>query len=389
MFAGVRSWLYFFFKRTGALSSWIASFNGAGQCAAFGARPEGTRLQRMQNSPQWAKGRFKNPDGLYNDLVGMLFGLFKSSPHKIPKSPLPVIRVERDRFAKDPSSGLRLTWLGHSTMLIEVDGFRVLTDPVWGPRTSPLRWIGPKRWYDPLLPLDHLPPLDAILISHDHYDHLDYPTLTAMKAWKVRFITPLGVGAHLSAWGIPEDRITEMDWWDRLSIGSLEIVCTPARHASGRGLADKDRTLWGGFALIGPRHRVYFSGDTGLFSGMKDIGERLGPFDLTLIEAGAYHRSWPDWHIGPEQAVTAHLWVKGKVLIPIHWGLFSLAYHSWTEPVERLDVAAKKRGVKTFVPKPGESIEPATAPPTERWWPQIPWETAEQSPIVSTKVDQK
>jgi L-ascorbate metabolism protein UlaG (beta-lactamase superfamily) len=358
----------------------------------MGKGAEGARLERMRGSSQWSDGVFENPQPLWNDGWGMVTEVFSGSDYGSPDASvsLPVEEVDPARFDRAPSTGLRVTWLGHSTLLIEIDGLRVLTDPVWGPRTSPLRWLGPARWYPPLIALDELPAIDAVIISHDHYDHLDQPTIDAMKEWDTIFVAPLGVGAHLEYWGVPTDRIVELDWWERTRVGELELVATPARHASGRSLFDQNATLWAGYALLGPRHRVYFSGDTGLFPAMTEIGERFGPFDLTMIEAGAYGQSWPDWHIGPEQAVRAHQMVRGEVLLPIHWGLFNLAYHGWTEPIERTLVAAAAAGVDVAAPRPGQSFEPETLGPgglTERWWPDVPWRDADEYPIVSTNVD--
>jgi L-ascorbate metabolism protein UlaG (beta-lactamase superfamily) len=290
-------------------------------------------------------------------------------------------------LATPPPSGLRVTWLGHSTTLVEIDGHRVLTDPVWGERASPLPWLGPRRWYSPPLPLADVGSVDAVVISHDHYDHLDRATIVAIKDWPTTFVVPLGLGAHLAAWGVPEARIVELDWWDRTTVRGLTIVCTPARHASGRMIVDNDAKLWAGYAFLGDRHRVYFSGDTGLFPALREIGARLGPFDLTMIEVGQYNRAWPDWHIGPEQALRAHQWARGRLMMPIHWGLFRLAYHGWTEPVERLLVAAQTAGAHVVIPRPGQSFEPASPPPIERWWPALPWKTAAQDPIVSTQVE--
>jgi L-ascorbate metabolism protein UlaG (beta-lactamase superfamily) len=355
---------------------------------ALGRGAQGARRERMERSAQWTGGGFENPQPLYNDWWGSLTGMFDASPAVSPDGePVPTVPGGRERWAAPPATGLRVTWLGHSTSLVELDGYVVLMDPVWSERASPLTWVGPKRWYAPPIALGELPKVDAVVISHDHYDHLDHGTLVAMKDWDTTFIVPLGVGAHLEAWGVPASRIVELDWWERTRVRELEIVATPARHASGRTLTDKDATLWAGFALLGPKHRAYYSGDTGLFPAMKDIGERLGPFDVTLIEVGQYNRSWPDWHIGPEQAVLAHQWVRGRVLLPVHWGLFTLALHGWTEPIERVLAAAGERGQAVLVPRPGESIEPEASPGLSRWWPELPWQTAAQHPIISTKVD--
>ena len=341
-------------------------------------------MDRSPQSPQWRDGRFRNPQPLWNDTWGMFGAMFRRDPNASPQAQLPVVHPTPADLAADAPSGLRATWLGHSTVYLEVDGTRILTDPVWGDRASPLGWAGPRRFYAPPIPLAELPVPQVVALSHDHYDHLDEGTLRRLKDWDTRFVTPLDVGTRLVRWGVPAARITELDWWESVRVGDLEVVLTPARHASGRGLRDKDRTLWGGFAFRGPRHRVYFSGDTGLFPGLADIGARLGPFDLTMIEAGAYNPAWPDWHLGPEQAVQAHGMVRGRVLLPIHWGLFNLAAHGWTEPVERVLAAAGPRGIAVALPRPGEGFEPDGALPSRRWWPELPWKTAAEVPVRAT-----
>lgn len=357
---------------------------------AFGSAARGERASRVQASPQWKDGKFVNPEPLRNDWWGSLAGVLDVSDDVSPSGPLPMVHPG-SALRSPPATGLRATWLGHSTVLVEIDGARVLTDPVWSERASPLGWLGPRRWYSPPIALAELPKIDAVVISHDHYDHMDHPSIVSianMPGWDTKFVVPLGLGAHLAYWGVPEARIVELDWWEEAKIGGdgLVIVGTPARHASGRMGIDNDEKLWGGFALIGARHRVYYSGDTGLFPGMNDIGARLGPFDLTMLEVGQYGSAWPDWHLGPEQAVRAHQMVRGRVMLPVHWGTFALAFHGWTEPIERVLIAGKKAGVTLLAPKPGQSVEPEAAPALERWWPRVPWRTAEENPINATQV---
>ncbi len=356
-------------------------------CSAIGAKASGARLEAMKASPNWRNGYFVN---LHHDNPPKMFEALgkwmNKSANTVPKDPLPVVERTKAEFETPPPSGLRITWLGHSTQLIELDGHRVLVDPVWSERTSPVSWAGPKRFHKPPLPLDDLPALDAVVISHDHYDHLDLPTIQALGDRAPVYLVPLGVGAHLESWGVEAERIIERDWWGEAKLGELSFTATPARHFSGRSpiMADKKATLWSGWVIAGPTHRVYYSGDTGMFPGFKDIGERLGPFDAVMIEIGAYNQMWADLHIGPEQAIDARLALGSGLFIPVHWGTFDLALHGWTEPIERLLVAAKKAGVAVAVPQPGGSVEPGNPPEINPWWPTIPWQSAEEAPIVSS-----
>jgi L-ascorbate metabolism protein UlaG (beta-lactamase superfamily) len=285
-----------------------------------------------------------------------------------PAGPIPLASPE---LHKGDASRLAVSWLGHSTVLVEIDGFRVLTDPVWSDRCSPSNVIGPHRLHPPPVLMEGLPALDAVVISHDHYDHLDIDTIIALaRTQRAPFFVPLGVGAHLRAWGIPERRIVELDWNQSASIDELTVVCLPARHFSGR-LFSRDNTLWASWGLIGPVHRAYFGGDTGYTKSFARIGADHGPFDLTLMPVGAYNSAWPDIHMNPEEAVRAHLDVTDQgsgLLVPIHWGTFRLAAHPWAEPVERLLKAAEADHVGVAVPTPGQRVDPARSGRSNGWW---------------------
>lgn len=349
---------------------------------AAGTQPDGARLARVQQSPHYKDGKFFNAIPEQMSIWAAMKRMLEGGDHRSPAGAVPT--ASKTDLKTPPVSGLRVTWIGHSSMLIEIDGQRVLTDPVWGERAFPISFMGPKRFYPPQRTLEELMPIDAVVLSHDHYDHLDEGSIRKLNQLGARFVVPLGLGAHLEYWGVGADRITELDWWQTEAIGDLTLACTPSRHFSGRFLTDRNATLWASWSIIGPTHRVFFSGDTAMFPGFKEIGARYGPFDVVLMESGAYDKAWTDVHLGPEQGVQAHMDLQGKLLIPIHWGTFNLAIHNWTEPAERLLVAAEKAGVTAYVPKPGESVEPANRPDQERWWPDLPWQTAEEHPIVSS-----
>jgi L-ascorbate metabolism protein UlaG (beta-lactamase superfamily) len=279
----------------------------------------------------------------------------------------------RDVWSKTPDSGLRATWLGHSTVLIEIDGCRVLTDPVWGPRASPSRLIGPKRFQPVPVALRALPPIDLVVVSHDHYDHLDYPTIRELAKLDVPFVTSLGVGAHLEAWGVPAGRIVELDWWETyiLPRTELSVTAAPSQHFSGRGLKDRNATLWSSLVIRSPQHTVFFSGDTGLTTEYATIRERLGPFDLVMLEVGAFHPSWGHIHLGPDNALAALGLLGGGPFLPVHWGTFALAIHDWDQPVETLLAVAPSKGVRLLMPRLGEPIEPAHDHEATPWWREV------------------
>ena len=356
-----------------------------------GTRATGARLETLKNSPQWdhSKARFANKLPRYDgSMIEIMTSFFLGgSKYREPKAPLPVTKPDPDLFQTFPASGLRVTWMGHSTYLVELDSTRTLVDPMWSERASPFPWAGPKRFYPPPIPIEKLPPLDAVLISHDHYDHLDRKTVASLASKVPRWIVPLGIGAHLEHWGITHNKIVELDWWQRQKLGPVTITATPSRHFSGRHIVGQNRTLWAGWAWEGPTRRLFYSGDTALHPEFEAIGDKLGPFDLTIIEIGAYNPLWPDVHLGPEQAVVANQLLRGKVILPAHWGLFDLAMHGWTEPVERLIQAAREKKIPLAVIPPGGSFDIDRPPGIERWWPQQPWESVTETPVWSSGVE--
>ena len=294
-----------------------------------------------------------------------------TSAERVPKVPLGPFRTDVSVYSKPPASGLRVTWIGHSSLLIEIDGKRILTDPVWGDRASFVSWAGPKRFFAPPMALSDLPALDAIILSHDHYDHLDYPTIKNLTHQGTPIFCSLGVGPIIEKWGIAKSRITELNWMDTAMVGDLSITATPARHFTGRGLHNRNQTLWSSFVIKGNKHNIFFGADSGFFPGFKEIGDRFGPFDLTMLEIGAYGNGWPDIHMGPDNAANAHLALRGKLMLPIHWGTFNLALHAWREPVERLQGYAAERNISLVLPEPGKPTE-ITGAHNSHWWEKNP-----------------
>jgi len=292
-----------------------------------------------------------------------------------PKEKLGPFRTDSVVYRRTPGSGLRVTWFGHSSSLLEVDGVRVLLDPVWDERAAPVTWFGPKRFFPPTLPLDMLPKLDAVLISHDHYDHLGEQTVKALaRIWpEMRWICPLGVGKVLQGFGVDGGRVTELDWTQSTVIAGasgaeLRVTGVPSRHFSGRSLGNRFETLWMSYVLAGAKHKVYFGADSGLWEGFAAIGAEYGPFDLTMLEIGAFHELWKDIHLGPDGAVQAFEELGGGVLMPIHWGLFNLAMHAWRQPIERVNRVADERRIRLFAPEPGVPTEFRGEAMRSEWW---------------------
>lgn len=294
--------------------------------------------------------------------------LFARPAVPAPIKPMPVQRLTTSQLLA--SSADTLYRLGHSTLLLKLNNEFWLTDPVLAKRASPLPWIGPKRFHAPPLIPEQLPALKGIIISHNHYDHLDKQSIQLLASRCEHFYVPLGVGRKLQQWGVAADAITELDWWQSVQIGHTQLVATPARHFSGRGLFDTDRTLWCSWVIRSPAFSLFFSGDSGYFDGFKQIGAAYGPFDMTCIETGAYDHSWPDVHMLPEQSLQAHLDLGGRYMLPIHNGTFDLALHDWFEPFERIMALAAANQVSLLMPQMGEPVSLLTPPGWYPWWRQ-------------------
>lgn len=304
----------------------------------------------------------------FSKMIPIMREYVNNKAEVIPQKPLGPFKTDTTVYQTPPKNGLRITWVGHSSLLIEIDGRCILTDPVWSERVSFTRFMGPKRFFAPPIPLDELPPLDAVIVSHDHYDHLDKNTIKFFAGTTTPFYCSLGVGQYLEKWGIVRNYITEMDWGDSVMIDHDCIVtATPSRHFSGRGIINRNETLWSSFVIKSPKHNIFFGADSGWFPGFEKIGEVFGPFDLTILEIGAYGKYWPDIHMGPDHASNAHLALKGKLMMPIHWGTFNLALHDWYEPIEKLQAFAKEKKIDLFIPEPGKPTEVIGAYNSD-WW---------------------
>ena len=344
---------------------------------SFGGTISGERLQRAQASSHYHDGKFTNtlphPALESGDIWGYLKEQFFGDQIRVPPSTIPISAISPASLQIQPSSGLRAIWLGHSSVYVELDGLRLMVDPVFSEYASPINGIGPKRFHAPPIALTDLPRIDAVLISHDHYDHLDMRTIKFLSTKGTHFFVPLGVGSHLDEWEIPESQITELDWWESTDIKGLTIVCTPAQHYSSRGIFDYKETFWSSWSIIGPKHRVFYSGDTGFSDHFQQIGNQLGPFDLGIIRIGQYGpgASWIYSNMDPEDAVKAHLAVRARHMLPVHWGTFNLAFHDWDEPIKRAVKAANEQNVDLVTPRVGEVVIAGEPFNSDSWWEEV------------------
>ena len=351
----------------------------------FGKIPSGKFLTRIEASPHYheTKEVFVNrrPDIKDTMTVGADFWadplgrevpnfLFNNNQTE-PAGPLPEER-NPDLAAFEASDGrVKFIWLGHSTVLLSIDGHVILFDPVFSDHASPFP-IAAKRFQPPVIHLEDLPEVDHIIISHDHYDHLDMETVKYFMNSNVKFITPLGVGSHLRYWGVDEARITELDWWEEANLDGLIYAATPSQHFSGRiGVMHNDKTLWASWVIAGKTESVYFSGDSGYDTHYKDIGRKYGPFDVVFMENGQYNESWRAVHNLPDEAITAFKDVGGTYLVPVHWGMFNLSVHNWFDPPNEITRLAKAEDIKLITPRLGQLIDLNNPPLYDQWWLEV------------------
>ena len=359
----------------------VAAVPGCHLMQTLGDAPSAADVAAYETLPYFRDGRFQSPEPLpyYPERVTgggsswIGFVLSSLSNPKAPAVPLPRIALDRSSFAA-PSAGLAAYWLGHSSLIIELAGKRLLVDPVFG-NAAPLPGIV-RRFVDAPIERDELPPLDYVLITHDHYDHLEYATIRALRERDVQFVVPYGVGAHLRHWGIAAGRIHEIGWGEQYSADGITIASERTIHFSGRTFGRRDTTLWTSYALTGPRHRVFISGDSGYGEHFKDIGAKHGPFDLAFIEIDGWNPGWPRTHLFPEEVIRASRDLGAHALVPVHWGVFDLARHPWDESIRRVADLAVKNGVKLLTPLMGERLIPGETV-TQAWWKTVELQGAE------------
>jgi L-ascorbate metabolism protein UlaG (beta-lactamase superfamily) len=335
-----------------------------------GGKAKGKRLERIIASPNFRNNFFQNPVITNTDIPPrhVFMELFKKGIDRTPLKPIETVPIDVNSYINTDKDEVIITWLGHSTLLIKTGGITILTDPVFSKRVSMISFFGPKKFdythdYKP----EDLPPIDIVIISHDHYDHLDYKAIKTLKKTVKKFFMPLGVGSHFERWGVDPAKIVELDLWESVSYEKLELTATPARHFSGRKLNDRFKTLWCGWVIKSEKKRIYFSGDSGYWDGFKKIGEQYGPFDFTMIECGQYSTYWPFIHMAPEESVLAAIDLNSKAAMPVHWGKFRLSLHSWYEPPTRFKIKAEWENFRIVIPKIGETFSLENLP-TNDWW---------------------
>lgn len=341
---------------------------------SFGKLPSGARLDRVKRSPQYKNSTFQNLEETSllakgASYFGMITKYFAKGIDREPLNSLPTIKTDLNSLLKEKPT---IVWFGHSSFLISIGGKKILADPVFSERPSPVQYAGSKSYPGTMIyNADDMPALDVVVISHDHYDHLDYNTIVKLKEKTKFFCVPLGVGEHLIYWGVAADRIKEFDWWEGETImPGIDLTCTPARHFSGRGLRN-NKTLWASFVLKTGGYNIFIGGDSGYDASFKSIGEEFGPFDIAMLECGQYDVQWPDIHMMPEETIQASIDLNAKLLLPVHWGKFTLGMHPWKEPIQRAIQHAEVLKVNVTTPMIGEPLVLDAKPPDNQWWKEL------------------
>ncbi|QKZ13159.1 MBL fold metallo-hydrolase [Spirosoma sp. KUDC1026] len=340
------------------------------QLSTFGANPSGERLERIKRSPNYKNGSFQNlsPTAVIAENTSYwqtARDFFNKPKDNVPPAPLPSVKTDLKAL---PDNKTTVVWFGHSSYLIKSKGTTILADPVFSGNASPVSFFGSAYPGSNVYDVASMPTIDMLVLSHDHYDHLDFATIVKLIPKVKMFYTGLGVGAHLQRWGVPADRIVEFDWWDTQQLSpDIELTATPARHFSGRSLA-RGKTLWTSYVLNLHGDKLFLGGDSGYDTHFRKIGDKFGPFDLAILECGQYGEGWPDIHMFPEQTAQAALDLRAKALLPVHWAKFSLANHSWNEPVQRLLASEAAQGLDITTPRIGEPIIIGAANPKAAWW---------------------
>ncbi|QQR83989.1 MBL fold metallo-hydrolase [Candidatus Peregrinibacteria bacterium] len=344
---------------------------------SFGGKPDANSLKKIHQSKQFKKGRFRNKQTtVLRPSLKMIFRLMRdywqdSRSKRVPKQIIDNRALKKQAIQKSNDS---ITWLGHSTLIIKLQGEIIATDPIVADKKiGPFSWLGIKSFrYKHRYQINELPSsIDAVLISHDHYDHLDMPTIKKIHSRVKNFLVPLGVKAHLVEWGVPSEKIHEFDWHESVQIGPIKYTATPSQHFSGRSLTDSACTLWASWVIETKKNRLFYSGDTGYSKHFKEIGKQYGPFDLAFIECGAYSRNWSDVHMFPKESVQACIDLKCKTMIPIHWGKYNLAFHGWLEPVQIAEAASQQNKINLLTPLMGETLALNQKPATNEWWKKL------------------
>ena len=338
----------------------------------FGKAPSKAQKAEFAKTNHYADGKFVNrsESPMNINLKKAFTELTANRPNRRPKAVIPPLKLDSLEIAEHPDSISQLTWFGHSSFLVQLDGLNLLLDPMLSQVPAPHPWLGQNRYANELpIEIAKLPEIDAVIFSHDHYDHLDYESILKLKEKVNHFYVPLGLGSHLAYWGVEKSKITELDWWQSVNYKGLEFICAPSRHFSGRGLFDRASTLWASWVIKGKKDNIYFSGDSGYDTHFKEIGEKYGPFDIALLECGQYNEDWKYIHMMPEETAQAAVDLRANLAMPIHWGAFTLAYHDWMEPVERMTKKAQELNVNVATPRVGEVLQlKSSHVPQEKWW---------------------